>query len=250
MRQPPHEPKKYPYRLPGGGSGTPADPYLTDTTLRFDEILPGLAEGSHIRLGPGVFSTLGLRHSVGPEDFGWEVRSGWIIIGAGADVTILRLARWPDFVASADGPEQCRAWAVVGCSPRAPVSGVVIEKLTVDANWSGLPKRPAPTRTLPATDAPFVALHGIQCAHHGPIAHREVKVIGYYGKSDDRPLEYGEPPLPRSPLADLTQTGAAVWVGEASPPPRPSASNSAPVIAIEHCTFLASGDSGLTSAAI
>ena len=170
------------------------------------------------------------------------MRSGWTITGAGEDATILRLARWPDFIASADGPDQDRAWAVVGCSPRAPVAGVVIEKLTVDANWSGLPNRPAPTATLPATAEPYVALHGIACSYCGPIAHREVKVIGYYGKSDDRPLEYGDPPQPRSPLADLSQPGAAVWLHAASSPPHAPASNSAPVVSVENCTFLGSGD--------
>ena len=227
---------------PGGGSGTPADPWLADTALRFDEILRGLAEGSHIHLGPGVFPTLGLRHSVGPEDFGWDVRSHWTISGAGEDATIIRLQRWPAFIASADGAEQCRAWAAVGCPPHAPAAQMLIEHLTVDANWSGLPNRPAPTATLPATTEPFVALHGIACSYSGSIVHRNVKVTGFYTKSDERPLEYGDPPQPRSPLADLTQTGAAVSVCEASPPPHPPAAHSAPVISVENCTFIGSGD--------
>ena len=177
------------------------------------------------------------------------MRSRWTITGAGEAATVIRLERWPDFVASADGPDQCRRWAVVGCPPDAPVAGVVIEHLTVDANWSRLPNRPAPTRTLPATTEPFLALHGILCVHDGPITHRNVKVTGFYGKSDDRPAEYGDPPQPRSPLADLTQPGSAVCAVGAYSPSSP-ASNAPAVFAIENCTFIGCGDYYLSNAVL
>ena len=235
----------------GAGAGTKASPFLADTAARFDEIMRGIPEDAHIRIGPGTFPTLGLRHTIGAGDFGWEVRSGWTISGAGEGATVIRLERWPDFVRSADGPDQCRTWAVIGCAPDAPVSQVVIEHLTVDANWPGLPNRPAPTRTLPTTSEPFVALHGIACVHDGPIVHRDVRVTGFYGKYDDRPLEHGDPPQARSPLADLSQPGSAVCIREACPPSHLRKSNSTPTVTIDRCTVLTGhGDCGRSIAAL
>ena len=125
-----------------------------------------MPEEAHIHLGPGVFFTRGLRHSDGARELGWDVRSGWTISGAGEAATVLRLERWPDFP---DGA--CRRWAVVGCAVGEPVAGVVIEHLTVDANWSGLPNRPA-----------TAALYGIACFHHGPLSQRDVRAGGFYGR--------------------------------------------------------------------
>ncbi len=154
----------------GGGAGTRAHPHLAATAARFDEILRGVPEEAHIHLGPGVFFTRGLRHSDGARELGWNVRSGWTITGAGEDATVIRLECWPDFPA-----ERCRRWAVVGCAVEEPVAGVVIEHLTVDANWRGLPNRPEAAESR-------AALHGVACFHHGPLVHRDLRVGGFYGR--------------------------------------------------------------------
>lgn len=66
------------------------------------------------------------------------------------------------------------------------MAGVVIEHLTVDANWSGLPNRPASAE-------PHAALHGIACFHHGPLAHRDLRVSGFYGKHAAAVFAYAVP---------------------------------------------------------
>ena len=97
----------------GGGAGTGARPFLAETAERFDEILGGVPEDAHIHLGPGVFFTRGLRHEAGAREFGWQVRSGWRITGAGAGRTILQLEDWPHFLRSRVPRERRRA-VVIG----------------------------------------------------------------------------------------------------------------------------------------
>ena len=174
-----------------------ARPHLAATAARFDEILRDVPEEAHIHLGPGVFFIRGLRHSDGARELGWDVRSGWSITGAGEAETVIRLERWPDFPAG-----ECRRWAAVGCPVEEPVAGVVLEHLTVDANWSGLPNQPA-------TAEPHAALYGIACFHHGPLSHRDLRVGGTFGRHAAPVFacavrQRGSPPGPALTIEHLT----------------------------------------------
>ena len=211
------------------GSGTADDPFDGSTAARFDAVLRFLADrggACRLHLGPGVFPTLGLRHRAGGEnaagDRGWHLPSHWTISGAGAGATTIRLERWPAFRKSA-GSAEAAAWAVVGSAPGAAVSGVLVENLTLDGNWPNL-RPPAPTPTLPATAAPFVALHCLACLHAGPVVLRRVTATGFYGQWDAR---HTDPPPPAlEPAADLSQEGAAFHLRAAAPEA---------IARIEHC---------------
>src|SRR5687767_13670140 len=70
----------------GNGSGTITDPRQVPTAAAFDLYLPTIPANTTIHLGPGTFETNGYGN-----DAGWEPKAGWRIIGAGTDVTTLRL---------------------------------------------------------------------------------------------------------------------------------------------------------------
>ena len=139
---------------------------------------------------------MGLRRSgtaqISDGSMGWHLGSRWRLSGSGQEATTLQVAEWPPFLASA-APGADPSWTVVGSV--APISDVLIEHLTVDGCWSTLPGRPPPP---PFSPEPYVALHGIVCHASGLVTYRDVTVMGYYGKFDDRTA-------PREPDADLTQ---------------------------------------------
>ena len=70
------------------GSGTASDPYDGSSQVKFDEKMNLFAAVSNvnIHLGPGAFETNGYNGTSG-----WQARPGMKIIGAGIDVTTLRL---------------------------------------------------------------------------------------------------------------------------------------------------------------
>ncbi|MEY2547354.1 MAG: hypothetical protein QOG48_2471, partial [Verrucomicrobiota bacterium] len=65
------------------GSGTQTDPYDASTDSKFDTIVAPLPENTYIHLGPGIFWTNITKT--------WALRSGWVLEGAGIDITTLQL---------------------------------------------------------------------------------------------------------------------------------------------------------------
>lgn len=62
----------------------------------FDEVMRAIPEGATIRLSEGTFRTRGSWSIYGRNDsFGFMVKSGWKIIGAGKDKTTIRLSHAP-----------------------------------------------------------------------------------------------------------------------------------------------------------
>ena len=105
------------------GSGTQADPYDGSTMAKFDALMDSFQSTSSlgIHLGPGMFRT-NAAHT-------WYVRSGWVVDGAGIDVTFIQLG------GNASGK------AGVGCfltDPNLATNSVTISNMTVDCNWAEL----------------------------------------------------------------------------------------------------------------
>jgi hypothetical protein len=98
---------------------------------RFDEVLRSLpASPLVIHLGPGTFETRGFTSA--PVPTGWQPRSGWRLVGAGVNLTTLRLVDAPLFTQN----------QVVGANYDNFLSGFEASDLTLDANASGQPKPP------------------------------------------------------------------------------------------------------------
>lgn len=72
------------------GSGTPNDPYHAGTAAHFDALMSGLGDYTRVNLGPDVYETTGYSDQATP---GWQARLGMKIVGAGIDVTTLKLVK-------------------------------------------------------------------------------------------------------------------------------------------------------------
>src|SRR6266478_6196734 len=73
------------------GTGTLNDPWNASTPDRFDQIMrENIPPYARIHLGPGVFSTKGY-YDGAASDYGWRIKPGWKITGAGVDVTKLQI---------------------------------------------------------------------------------------------------------------------------------------------------------------
>ncbi len=152
--------------------------YQAGNAAEFDHIMRDLlnADGYHIHIAAGEYSTCGQRYSVTPPGgtvtaYGWDVRSDWTVSGAGENATVMRLYSWPSHVTPGTASSK---WNVVGCPSDHPVSNVVIEYLTVDGNWTNL-------NNPPAGSPPGVALQCVAPFTIGPITCRHLNVIGFYG---------------------------------------------------------------------
>ena len=83
------EPDSYEYYVvageSSGGSGTIDDPFVVDDREAFDSLMDSFQPFTTIHLGPGEFETAG-------HIDGWQPKRGQRIVGAGIDVTIIKLA--------------------------------------------------------------------------------------------------------------------------------------------------------------
>lgn len=77
-------------RNDGLGTGSIDDPYDGSTPGLFDSIMGSIEENTLIHLGPGKFQTRGFTEGQ-PSECGWSVKTGQRIVGAGIDVTVLKL---------------------------------------------------------------------------------------------------------------------------------------------------------------
>lgn len=68
------------------GNGTQKNPYNGSTPAKFDALMRSIPASTHIHLGPGTFYTRGR------NNYGIRPKEGWIIDGAGKDLTTIKLA--------------------------------------------------------------------------------------------------------------------------------------------------------------
>jgi len=103
------------------GSGTQADPFDGSTQPKFDAAMAAIPSNTAIHLGGGTFRTAAA-HS-------WLVRPGWVVTGAGIDVTTIRLT---GSIAGVKG---------VSCfysDSNISTDNITISDLTIDCNWPEL----------------------------------------------------------------------------------------------------------------
>jgi hypothetical protein len=113
-----------------GGSGTANDPYDASTAAKFDGWMSVFPAGTLVNLGPGVFQTNGYADGVSG---GWQAKAGMRIVGAGIDVTTLKL------VGAATDNKHYHAISHAldsGTSP-TPAEFFEVSDLTVDCNLEG-----------------------------------------------------------------------------------------------------------------
>lgn len=140
------------YEIPGvPGTGAESDPFdasradLFDALMRdfFDNPADPVDPKYYIHLGPGSFMTNGARVTVTGTSIekGWKMSNGWIIAGAGMDLTTLGLNEFtnPDVV---DGNGTHGTRTVVNGASSDPLNNLVVRDLTIDANWPYLTYRP------------------------------------------------------------------------------------------------------------
>ena len=72
-----------------GGTGTLSDPLNANTSTIFDTLMSSFSENTRVHLGPGTFETKGYYDGlIG----GFQAKKGMKIIGAGIDITTLKIA--------------------------------------------------------------------------------------------------------------------------------------------------------------
>lgn len=141
------------------GSGTNADPFDAHTAPLFDRIMRGLAPGTILHIGPGLFHTSG-SYSFN-ESNGYYLPVGCKIIGAGMDRTTIRATAYPA-TAGVNGH------FVLASKANVDGAGIEVTDLTVDCNWQNL-------TAVAAAKTGAVSLHGNNCAI------RRVRAINAYG---------------------------------------------------------------------
>jgi hypothetical protein len=115
--------KKPPAPVPSG------NPVCSQLRCLFDEVMQGMAKNVRIHIGPGLFHTRGFA----PNDSrGWQLKTGQKIIGAGMEVTTLRLIG----AENADQHYHVVGMPIepTGTSPIAPLENFEISHLTLDCN--------------------------------------------------------------------------------------------------------------------
>lgn len=105
------------------GSGTVADPYDGSNQAKFDALMSSFAavSGVAIHLGPGAFETNGYNGTSG-----WQARPGMKIMGAGIDVTVLKLVNV--------APGTATHYFAIGHSLSAKADAFEATDLTIDCN--------------------------------------------------------------------------------------------------------------------
>src|SRR5690348_2212222 len=102
------------------GSGAPSDPYDGSSPACFDNLMLSFPDNVTIHLGPGVFQTGGT--SV------WNPKNGWKLVGAGIDVTIIKLVLKPTTAVPGE------YWAI---GTGNYIDGFEASDFTVDCNLDG-----------------------------------------------------------------------------------------------------------------
>ena len=149
------------------GTGAKSDPYDASTAAQFDTIMDGLQANTTVSLAVGaIFFTNGLKWPDNSK--GWTIKSDLHIFGNGATI---KLVTYPNSWTSAAGQKH----SVIGNRYyEAAVNNVVIENLTIDANWQNLGS--------PWTNK------GVCCAflYGSNNTYRNVHAINMYGDSASR----------------------------------------------------------------
>jgi hypothetical protein len=157
----------FPFPTPALPTGAPS---VAKVRFPFDEILAALPAYIPAHLGPGTYETRGYAPAgVG----GWQPKSGQKLVGAGIDVTTLRLvgATTPDEHYCAIG---MRITAAEGM-PLEPLESFEVRDLTIDANVDGQPLRG--TIGYPQVACGAVRIMGNHCCVRG------IKAIGWGTRS-------------------------------------------------------------------
>src|SRR5437667_6644931 len=105
----------------GVGSGTIGDPFQVNAASQFDQLLSSFPPYTTIHLGPGLFLTQG--HADGVTG-GWQPKRGWRIVGAGIDVTTLKL--------SVTSPATNAAYFAIGGDDTNLINEFEASDLTID----------------------------------------------------------------------------------------------------------------------
>jgi hypothetical protein len=113
------------------GSGTQTDPFDGSTAEKFDSVMDHLPRDARLHLAKGaVFSTNGVKWPDNSK--GWTVKDGLNISGNGATI---RLVSYPNVWTGATSQKH----VVIGNRYyEEPANNVIIENLTIDANWKNL----------------------------------------------------------------------------------------------------------------
>ncbi len=160
--------------IPLGGSGTQANPYDGSSQPKFDAIMNSIRNTPNltIHLGVGTF-----RSDV-TADNRWAVKPGWVITGAGMNVTICQMM----------GNLTGKHWDMefFKSPPNVPTDNVVVQDLTVDCNWSEL----GPTADTGAKGEKFGAIYAISLGGSNIIIQR-VRHINSYGSSANANEAFG-----------------------------------------------------------
>jgi hypothetical protein len=109
------------------GTGTQADPYDGSTAAKFDALMRSFPAYSVIHLGPGTFLTYGVLDS--SAGTGFVMKKGQQIVGAGMDVTIVKLMHCFQF-----SGRQAYEGDVFVVPYNVDGSGSLVSDLTVDLN--------------------------------------------------------------------------------------------------------------------
>jgi hypothetical protein len=107
------------------GTGTISDPLNGSPQTQFDALMASFPANTIVHLGPGTFITSGY---INDENFGWEVKQGMKISGAGIDVTILKILN-----ADAEEGDHCYA---IGHDLSNKIDYFELSDLTLDCNLS------------------------------------------------------------------------------------------------------------------
>jgi hypothetical protein len=118
------------FELTASGVVPAGNPTCSKVIYLFDEMMRAISESSIIHLGVGIFETRGLTAGYNPSDqytyLGWLSKPGQKIVGAGRDITVLRLM----FAL----PGVNTAVAQTAIAPINVVEGFEVSDLTVDCN--------------------------------------------------------------------------------------------------------------------
>src|SRR5947209_5986050 len=115
-------------------------PVVARLTFPIDKLLRDkLLPSARIQLGPGTFQTRGFAQG---DARGFQAQSGWKIVGAGVDATVLQLVG----ADQADSHYHIIGMGIepTGSAPIPPLQGFEISNLTFDANMDNQPGRPTP----------------------------------------------------------------------------------------------------------
>jgi hypothetical protein len=149
------------------GSGKQSDPYDGSTAEKFDAVMDNVPRGTTVQLAKGaVFRTNGLKWPDNSK--GWAVKDGLHISGNGATI---QLVSYPN---SWTGTTSQKHVVIGNRYYERPVNDVIIENLTIDADWQNL--------SCPWTNK------AVMCSflYGSNNTYRQVRAINMYGDGASR----------------------------------------------------------------